>query len=122
TVTEPARTKPLTDDVLATAAGESVSGVHRIATELGVAVKDRVAGFQIDVPAELGSAQHEGECLDACVADRDANGLADAWADHGNRCRGMRQRLLVGARGLTSCPCAEQSHPSSTPAGLPRRP
>nr|BFF10934.1 hypothetical protein GCM10025699_22370 [Microbacterium flavescens] len=60
-VAEAARVQPLADDVLTPSGGEAVGRVHRVAAELDVGVEDVVTGLEVDVPAELGTAEDQGK-------------------------------------------------------------
>ena len=75
-VAQAAGADPLPDDVLAAAGGVRVGGVHRVAAELDVAVEDLVARFEVDVPAELGAAEHQREDSGARLTQRDAHDCA----------------------------------------------
>ena len=104
-VAQAARVQPLSDDVLAAAAREAVGGVQRVAAELDVGVHDLVAGFEVDVPAELGAAEDEREDLGAGLAERDADALADGRTLHGDgrgrvhgAGRGSERQALRGDR------------------------
>ena len=94
-----ARPQPLADDVLAATAGEAVGRVDRVPAELDVAIEDRVAGLEVDVPAEFRSAEEQRERLVSGLAQRNADGLAHTGPDDGYRGRRMLRHGLTGALG-----------------------
>ena len=121
-VAQATRVQPLPDDVLAAAAGEAVGGVQRVAAALDVGVHDLVAGFEVDVPAELGAAEDQREDLGTGLAERHAHALADRRALHGDRRGRMHACRPAGAIGRLSEETAEPTpnkamcHPlTSTP-------